>query len=435
MLPNELPDEPSGESADELQSSWDLLMPHYLDGELSCEEEADFLLAVQESPNLQRRFAHAKTIHEALQNIAHQATYWLDDTDKTPSLWTAIANQLHEDAVADPVGDIWALETASAYHDGELSPEEREQFEAQLHQQLFLNQLLADFETLSESISQGVSSCEVDVSAEVLHRLMTDNSEDTMQPLLPSGLTLVQVELLSAHTDDALKAQDIIAVNRLIESDMQARHSLQQFHSLHETLQQASIQWQAQAPVIAWREIQDQLLKDPVFMAEAYQQRSRKQAAQFKKAIWLGAPMAAAAALLLLSWPALQMNELLGFSLPLEARPEGSKLATIAPAQIASLPRIGRGALSHLSSSGESAPPLPAFTVFDGKPHRMIVPTHPVLDPAVRQLAVRQQSGSRSDVPNSGSKHGRKSPSSEEYLFHALEEEGSGAELSTLLGD
>jgi hypothetical protein len=431
--------------SDDVADSWDLALSQYLDQELTSTEEAALLLELDCSPDLQARFARMKIVHDALQNVAQQAQ---DEASTMPSMWSAIASQLQMDTMAaNPEVQIDAnndaahyQEMASAYFDGELNVEEQAQFEVELLHQPQINQLLINFDSLSSSISHLVSHCDVDIASNVLSEFETEKESELINDqavlaLLPAGLTLEQMEMLSAHIDEELKPQETIALNRLIENEPQAKQSLQQLNHLRDAVQQATQRWEAQAPLISWNDIQTQLTNDPVFLSDARQKRE-KRSAQFKKAMWLGAPMAAAAALLLLSWPALQMNELLGTNLSLTS--DGNLSSTAV--QIASLPHRRNGNLSRLSSNGESVPSLPVLPVLRSASHEnpsksqtMLVPTQPILDPAVHQLATRR-AGSRPDAPNFGGKKG-KSPSSEEYLFNALDEQGSGAELSNLLND
>jgi len=186
-----------------------------------------------------------------------------------------------------------------------------------------------------------------------------------------------------------------------------------------------------------WTKIENQLLSENKITASTNSKKTQGKLVPLNKALWLSAPMAAAAALVVLSWPALQLDSLLGNEISLS---DGQST------QIASVPRFHNINLSRLSSNGESLPMIPVVPVMNKGQNSnqattplqakvILVPTKPILDATAHQLASRRI-GIKTDATTTfKNKTSKKAPSSEEYLFHALEEQGSGTDFSNLLND
>jgi hypothetical protein len=402
---------------------WDLTLSCYFDGELSAEEEATLFVELEKSTDLQIRFNQMKKLQETLQvNFSNQ----LSDESTLPTVWQSIAEKLkqpQESALTDYEFEL-LTEDVSAYHDNELNEAVMPHIERSLTEDKTHASLLSNFQQMSQAISQLTENCDIDIAAQVMAKLTQQNETE-----------LQSIEILSAHLDGELKTQDIIEVNRLLESSGEAKSQFLKLNTLHDLIQQSNEKRIASTDIDLWASIEKQLLADNVVPIASKSKQSKL--LPFNKAIWLGAPMAAAAALLVLSWPALQVDNLMGTEITLGD-------TSTASTQIASFPKLNNMGLSRLSSNGESVPVIPALPVLNqkaGSPTNdnlkaqvILVPSKPILDPATRQLATRRIA-IKTDATAFKNKSGKKTPSSDEYLFHALEEQGSGAEFSNLLND
>jgi anti-sigma factor RsiW len=417
--------------ADHMPNDWDVLLSCYFDGELSPEEEASLFIELERSNDLQVRFNKMKTLRNAVnKTIANQA----DISDSTSSVWHSILEKLNQPSefISDdlvckklPIEEDLA-EITSAYHDGELAANEITEFETVLSSNKNATTLLKHFVQISKSLGRITEACPVDSSAHVMNQLSSE---------IPQELDFAHIELLSAHLDRELKTQEVIQLNRLIESSTQAKQQLHTLNALHDLIQTSQQNTASLVQVDLWEKIESQLLSENQMAASTSSKKTQGKLIPLNKTLWLSAPMAAAAALVVLSWPAHQLDSLLGNEI---------SLSDSESSQIASVPRFRNMNLSRLSSNGESLPMIPVVPVMNKAQNSnqatlqtkvILVPTKPILDATARQLASRRV-GIKTDATTAfKNKTSRKAPSSEEYLFHALDEQGSGADFSNLMND
>jgi|GEM_PF-2883285 len=417
-------------------NDWDILLSCYFDGELSPEEEASLFIELERSNDLQVRFNKMKTLRNAVnKTIANQT----DISDATPSVWHSILEKLSQpsefisdDSVSTELIKEDLAEIISAYYDGELALDKITEFETVLSNDKDATILLKHFEQMRESIGRATDACPIDISAQVIKQLSSEISHDQN-----SELDFAHIELLSAHLDSELKTQEIIQLNRLIESSSEAKQQLHTLNALHDLIQTSQQNTAALVQVDLWEKIESQLLSESRTAASTSSKKTQGNLIPLNKALWLSAPMAAAAALVVLSWPGHQLDSLLGNEI---------SLTDSDSTQIASVPRFHNMNLSRLSSNGESLPMIPVVPVMNKAQNSnqttslqakvILVPTKPILDATARQLASRRV-GIKTDATTAfkNKTSRKKAPSSEEYLFHALDEQGSGADFSNLMND
>src|SRR5205085_7047470 len=137
-------------------------------------------------------------------------------------------------------------------------------FESQLYSNEDANRFLAGFGQVSDAIRQMgyrlENNCTVNLTEQVMAAFIQEqNPEDLPEDNLPADNQLV---LLSAYADQELSPRETIEVNRLIESEENARSTLRNFNWISEQIQSLSLQLQAQVPDF-WPKIEPILKKTP----------------------------------------------------------------------------------------------------------------------------------------------------------------------------
>lgn len=389
------------------------LVSRYLDGLLSPEDTMMLDNLLVRFPIYQAELLALQTAREQVREALNTtALDNLDALDNKPgflnsdAFWQDIAAQLEKDAdqdllAADP-------EFISAYYDGEISRDDLEPestgltaFEAQLYGNDEANRLLGVMGQVSEAVRRFAyrqeSACTVDVMQQVMAVLQADFAQDSedseLETILPGLLSNKQVEMLSAYADQALTPRETIAANRLVESESEAKALLNDFNRLSDGIRAAAERWQSQAP--------DCLPELRILLKQALQENAKISVplSARKKTMLRLLPVAAAALLLLLSFPMLPIhpNEMSGPTialLPTDYRPESSSMPSL------SLPGDQAGS-----------------------------PSQPLLEPVSQARSVPLEGNIITDAQEP------RSPSSEEYLFNALNEHNNREDVSSMLGE
>ncbi|HEY9746537.1 MAG TPA: hypothetical protein V6C99_10010 [Oculatellaceae cyanobacterium] len=372
-------------SLDELR----LLLSQYLDGALNPDQLVEVELML-EQPEIQAELIKLQEtkglLHRTLQPEGN-----LQFSKVSDAIWKNIASQLAADSAA-PKAD-YDFEFISAYYDGELDSDDpaRASFEAQLLHNDQANRMLADVGMVSEAVRRFgyrlEEACDVDVTEQVMAAFREETGEAEPVP--------AAVEMISAFVDQALSPKEIIELNRLLEQDDSLKKCLSDFNRLSDAIRFLAEKLEAQAPGDFWQSIQEKLLEaseqteSGKVLSFPLRPRSTARALLRRVAI----PSAAAAVLVLLSIPGLHSGN--DFELAMHRD----------QVRLASVPLAAPGS-GLIQASYHFAPPVQEVTQDD----RWLV------------------SGQESQVVTPG----RVTPSSEEYLFQALEEQE--LDLSQLLG-
>lgn len=390
------------------------LLGRYLDSLLSLDEIDRVEDLLGRYPTYQRELIRLKAERFQIWGVLQSPADDFDASDST--LWQAISSQLDADAEAFVIESDPAF--ISAYYDSEMSSDEaqREAFEAQLSQNEEACRFLGGMGLVSETIrlfaARQEEQCELDISGSVMDAFQAEGGFEA-HVLAPE-----QVEMLSAHADEALTPREIIALNHLIEDEPQAKALLSQFNALSDAIRLSSTVWQEEAPdCIA--AIRSQL---PAIVAENAKSNVVPflQRPHVRQTLRLAGPVAAVGLLLILSVPVL--NGYLGFS-PLgngqSSHSSSLELASLPPEHLREHGRpLAMGDASMFPSLGTAT-----------SSSSLEIPSKPLLEPVNRANSTTVIT----DIP-ANSPHG-KSPSSEEYLFSALNERSAREDVSNILGD
>jgi hypothetical protein len=405
------------------------LVSDSLDGLLSPEDTAMLDTLLARFPIYQSELLAAQTlrgqIRETLENPGTPESRPV--LPKPDALWREIAAQLDADAAQDTL--TADPEFISAYYDGEVprfglgeadlegaDPDvpERAAFEAQLFRNDEASRLLGVMAQVSEAVRRFAyrqeNACTVDVTQQVMAALQLPlergGEGDLKLSGLPGSLTLEQVEMLSAYADQALTPRETIAVNRLVESEADAKTLLNGFNRLSDSIRAAADQWRLKAPdcLPALRpSLKQALLESPAAPIPLSARR--------KKALRILVPVAAAALLLVLSFPMLPVSP--------DARPGAmnGSLVALLPA----------GSRPESASLRENADARSTFSLPQGAADSPAIPLEPLLEPVsqARSLPVER------NIITDATEH--RAPSSEEYLFNALSEQNNREDISGML--
>jgi negative regulator of sigma E activity len=393
------------------------LLGRYLDSLLSLDEQADVEDLLSRFPAYQSELARLKAERFQIWGVLQSPADDLDASDST--LWQAISKHLETDAEAfildtDPV-------FISAYYDGETHEEPAlcQTFEAQLSHNDEACRVLGEFDLISQGIrrlaARQEETCDVDLASSVMAAFEAEGGYNS------GYLAPEQVEMLSAHADNELSPREVIALNHLIEDEPNAKDMLFQFNGLSDAIQSASERWQAQAPD-CFEAIRDQL---PAIVAENAKSTITPfwQRRQVRQAVRVAGPIAAVTMLFLVSVPIL--NGSLGFS-PFGG-PQASSRHSL---ELASLPleRLGRNS-RPLAMGDASMVPAIEDAASSSSSRSLEIPSKPMFEPVNRATSATVITDTPANLA-----HG-KSPSSEEYLFQALNERSAREDVSNILGD
>jgi len=383
-----------------------MLLSQYLDGALEPADMAEVAAMIEQDPAVRSAFLKL----QALRNRIQASLGAESETGETQSsLWSNISRQLETDGRQHPIDAD--SELLSAYHDQELSTEERQVLESQLYQNEEASRMLADIGQVSETVRQFgyrlENACTLDIAADVMAIFAAEQGLTVAMPTEADSLDPT-AEMLSAYVDQALSPRETIEANRHIENDPAARIRINRFHAISERLQSIGAQIGETAPDF-WPAIQQKLEAEPIlsFDVAAHKRRQR---------LRVIIPVAAAAAVLLvLALPRFQQD-----NTPADNNFEGRQLASV-PTPAA----VGQSGLIWASSSREAAASKAGMGMDSAAPAES--PQTPV-----PEIAIKPDTRSRSDAL--GEPSHKKTPSSDEYLFQALSEEMPDEDISTILG-
>ncbi len=356
--------------------------------------------------------------------------------------WKSLSAALQADANCPLIETDW--EFISAYYDGELDtrPTERHQFESQLYQNEPANRHLADIDGLSTAIRmlafRQEQSCTLNLTTPIMAILMdayetcsaaaptmsnsipmtktpaTDLLNDT-QEFTRADLSHAQLETLSGAFDQELSPKDRIIANTLIEQNDTAKATLSEFSALSDHLHQYSLALQESAPDLL-NKLRPALEADAKATHAALPFYRRQSFQSF------AVPMAAAVLLAVVAIPSLQsvmkpsassvtapqsasplMNTASASTQPKATDRPAKTIATAAPHRI----HFKNNMHKHLSLFD---------TISSNAPH---FPLKPILVSQNRTLASHKatKASDMADANDVGA-----SPSSDEFLFHALNE-------------
>lgn len=393
------------------------LLGRYLDSLLSLDEQADVEDLLSRFPAYEGELARLKAERFQVWGVLQSPADDLDASDST--LWQSISQQLEADAEAfivdsDPV-------FISAYYDGEAHDDASslKTFESQLSQNDETCRILGEFGLISQGIrrlaARQEESCKIELAQSVMAAFAAEGGYDS------GYLAPEQVEMLSAYADTELSPREIIALNHLIEDEPNAKDMLSQFNGLSDAIRAASESWQAQAPDCL-EAIRSQL---PAIVAENAKNNVTPfwQRRNVRQTMRVAGPVAAVTALFLASIPIL--NGSLGFS-PFG----GPQVSNRDALELASLPleRLGRNSRPLALGDASMAPAVENATASSSSAS-LEIPSKPMLEPVNRATSATVITDTPANIAHV------KSPSSEEYLFRALNERSAREDVSNILGD
>lgn len=418
-----------------------LLLSQYLDGALTAEQTKTVDELLSQFPQYVEELQKLKKTRDALQSsLGIQSGEGPDLRLANPaeSAWGEIAKRMKVDQ--EQPARLFDSEFISAYYDGEIPALDADfiAFESQLYHNTAANELLAGMGEISETVRQFgyrlENACSLDIAGDVMATFLSESAGQVITGDLPEASE--NVELVSAYADQALSPRETIEANRLIERDAEAKHSLGQFNRISEGIASVSLQIQAQSPDL-WPAVSTILQKSPaegglVVVIDRFRQLKR-----WSKIV---APVAAAVLLVALVMPAHQNPSIVAKTVSIpsgkmvtagNAKDSGSRYTEIAsvPAQgieEAQLAMVGE------ASSDVVTPIAASSAVALRTSFRSRLGAEAEVDEphSLRKVAARPPQAIV-DVP--GTITGP-SPSSEEYLFNALNEQMPGEDVSSILG-
>lgn len=302
------------------------------------------------------------------------------------ALWESIARRLDSDRLTSPTD--YDTEWLSAYYDRQIPADDPllPAFEGQLANNPDANRILADLADTSEAVRRFACRmeevCTLSLTSQIMTMLASDDTSLNLDALPhPTGLAEAEIDLLSAYADQALSTREMIDANRLTENNEAARTLLFCLNRLSGEIQSFYRRLEAEAPDLRLNVI-------PIISREIAEEAavtSKRAVLPFnRKFLRFAVPTAAAIALIWLFF---------SYERPGLTNPE---------AELASVPgKVNNVRLVEFDQSS---------TVPDG------------------ELAVlrRDEEMSGSRIGARSSRH--KTPSSEEYLFSALNENATAKE-------
>jgi anti-sigma factor RsiW len=429
-----------------------ILLSQYLDGTLDTEQMVHLDALMEQFPHYREEFQKLQATRDLVQGaLERQAEKQLHFTKVSDLVWKNIATKLQADQQNQP--QTYDVEFVSAYYDGEMSPHDPlfQEFESQLYSNAEANRLLGEVTQVSETVKQFgyrlEESCTLDISQQVMSVFLQETGKmpAAAQVEESNGGISAEMELLSAYVDQELSPRETIDANRLIENNPAARTTLGHFTRLSEYIQQVSLQIQAQAPD-CWPAVEEILKRSPEEGGIIIPITRRQK--QVRHMVRIAIPTVAAAVLLLFFLPGVKLDA--SHSV---AREEASRQRLAADAvqnvaykpsgvdgaELASVPMESLG--QHREAVSESAMNASADLMPSDQERRKLdmapVPLKPLLEPspklaakpAAPAAAAPPRAMAMMDAAGTG-----KAPSSEEYLFNALNEQMPDEDISAILG-
>jgi anti-sigma factor RsiW len=425
------------------------MLSQYLDGLLEPDQVQEVEGLLSRFPQYVEELSKLKIARNALKTTLQNPG---SDIVVQESVWQSIAERLKND---QEMGlRIFDPEFVSAYYDGEIPAMDSEfiEFESQLFHNARANEILAQMGEVSELIRQWgyrlESTCSVDFSQSVMLRFLAESGRDALMTGSPD--VLVQepppdAVLLSAYADQALTPRETIAVNRLIESDTKARLTLMHFNRLSEWMQAVSEQLQAQAPDF-WPSVSQTLSRSLEAGGLVVAVDRFKTLRRWAK---IAGPIAASILLVAIFFPArppvAPSSALSAQSLPVAAVVtsrqsdvySGTLIETPNQTEIASVPARNLNSrkldLAFAGSRAESDVLINVGNSTSDGPLREAGAALRQL-PRRSPLSPRLASRPAPNTPVVVSESRQLSPSSEEYLFSALNEQMPDEDISSMFG-
>ena len=405
-----------------------ILLSQYLDGALQPERMVELDALMEQFSHYKEELLKLQAARGLVQNSMENA---LEDPLDEPMLrynkisdlvWKNIAGQLEADQQTTP-GD-YDVEFISTYYDGEIVADDPalKAFEAQLYQNPEANRLLAELGQVSDAIRQfgyrQEDNCGIDLTAQVMAAFAAESDTAVDSDILAEETLLnSELEMISAYADQELTPRETIEANRLVESQPQSRLALIHFTRISEWIQSISQQLQAQAPDL-WPQLEPVLQKSPEEGGIVVPFDRQKRLKAIAK---IAVPAVAAVFVIFLALSGLRV-EPAGQSLASENVVNGNELASVPVGS------LGRQSIrfSEPQQDGDALDVSAAMNLRASSPR----PLKPVLEPSPK-IAARSgaAAGEESAVdPN------ERTPSSEEYLFKALNEQMPEEDISNIIG-
>ncbi|WMU93408.1 hypothetical protein EMOOHJMP_00216 [Microcystis phage MaAM05] len=437
-----------------------LLLSQYLDGTLDVEQ-------VRQVEGLLSQFPQYAAVLDKLQATRDAVRATLVNQEQvlslnTDSLWASIAQRLEADQ--EILTQAYDFDFVSAYYDGEIPATDAQllAFESQLYKNDEANRQLAQVAEVSEAVRQWAarleSHCPVDVTEAVMAQWRAEMA--SAQPVDAQGEAQVNaeenlpaedlsaVEMLSAYVDQALSPREVIEANRLIESDAASKLTLTRFNQISAGLASISGQLQAQAPDVTSTVMALLSQASPQGPSVASLDAARKSKAKFYQwAQWGG--LTAASVLLVTFLSSVNWQEDTPSSaVALKAAPTLAAVATDRSASLTVPEQSAQPKATELASVPTSSRLDRASEDFslraepaESMDTRAVAPIRPmkasprrverILD-GFRGNRVAARAFPRPDIAPEETRTA--APSSEDYLFNALNEQMPGEDVSSILG-
>jgi anti-sigma factor RsiW len=418
-----------------------LLLSQYLDGLLEPEQVQAVDALLSQFPQYVEELQKLQKTREALQaSLGAQALETPKlDAQSGKDTWKTISKRLKADQ-KNP-SKVFDAEFVSAYYDGEIPAVDSEfiEFESQLYHNAEANELLAELGEVSEAVRQFgyrlETSCTLDISQNVMAAFMAEQGQAGLNPEMDEMSLSPEIELMSAYADQALTPREIIEANRLIEREPSAKLSLSQFNQISEQIASVSNQIQSQAPDL-WPSVSEILKRTPEEGGLVVSIDRFKSLKRWGKIV---GPVAAAVLLLVFAMPARQQPvQSVAQSVPVAQQqatvPVSYRSQVVDKAEIASVSpqEVEEKDLGFTLASASAEVPVAASSAVALRTSFRSRISPEMADPRPsKKVASRPPLQTMSDVPGTIS---APAPSSEEYLFNALNEQMPGEDVSSILG-
>lgn len=436
-----------------------LLLSQYLDEVLEPAQMQEIDGLLSRFPQYVEELRNLKKSREALlSSLDGQELPKTPDDQANKDAWRSISKRLKADKKNETRS--FDAEFVSAYYDGEIPAVDSEfiEFESQLFHNVEANDLLARMGEISESVRQFgyrlENACTLDIAQDVMAAFRAEQPQASIDiKVLDAGSwedpVPAELELMSAYADQALTPRETIEANRLIESGQTAKFALGRFNRISERIASISTQIQAQAPDL-WPSVLVMLNKPPEeggLVVPIDRFRTLRRWAK------IAGPVAAAVLLLVLFTPAQQQQQapvqsiaqVIPVSQPqadmlssdLNGQPAAQETLASEYRELASVPgRSGQQpvGLTFVSASAEetSVRPNDVIPALEVRRSYGLTARPAVAAPSPAKVAARPVAKAESEGKMISS--GKSSPSSEEYLFNALNEQMPGEDLSSIFG-
>lgn len=413
-----------------------LLLSQYLDGALEPEQMVNLDALMEQFPHYRDELLKMQATRGAIQSSLERATEAppLQFNKISDMVWKNIESRLEADKQCEP--QTYDAEFVSAYYDGQIPADDaqRQAFEGQLYQNAEASRMLAEMGQISEVVRQFgyrlENACPVDVTSQVMAAFSQEQATTASEGAVAELEVAVDadLEMISAYADQELTPRETIEANRLIESRQDAREALAQFNRLSEQLQSFSERLQAQAPDL-WPVLEPVLQKTT---SEGGIVVPFDRTKRVKDILKIALPATAAAVLLLVSLSGISVNNATGAGSVASSGALNAQLASyrVQPGsqELASVPAGAMGRQMRFASQEEAsmdmAPMMEGAATVVSAPR----PLKPILEPSPK-IAAKPGVGMSADGDSA-----RNVPSSEEYLFDALNEQMPNEDISNILG-